>query len=244
MGGEIERICTDNELVISTWSPIHLRAKLKELYWKGGQNAASASAFFEDTLRYLYMPRLKTRDVLARAIQAGAISGDFFGTAYGQTDGKFEGFALGTSSVVFDDTLLLIEPEAARAYEEARRPKPQSGVPDSGATATGPGMGPDYPVPGDTPRGELAEPDGKPPVPPAAKAKSFFGAAEIPTATAKMRLVQIADEIVSVLASDPNANIRLTVEISAEFPEGASDSVKRAVSENARIIQLKAADWE
>jgi uncharacterized protein len=59
-----------------------------------------------------------------------------------------------------------------------------------------------------------------------------------------MRLVQLADEIVSVLASDPNANIRLTVEISAEFPAGASDTVKRAVSENARSLGLKTADWE
>jgi hypothetical protein len=34
-----------------------------------------------------------------------------------------------------------------------------------------------------------------------------------------MSCVQIADEIVSVLASDPNANIRLTIEISADFSE-------------------------
>jgi len=59
-----------------------------------------------------------------------------------------------------------------------------------------------------------------------------------------MRFVQIADEIVSVLTSDPNALVRLVVEISAEFPEGASDTVKRAVSENARSLELKNAAWE
>jgi hypothetical protein len=68
--------------------------------------------------------------------------------------------------------------------------------------------------------------------------------AEVPTATAKMRLVQIADEIVSVLCSDPNATVRLVVEIAADFPEGASDTVKRAVSENARSLAFKSADWE
>src|SRR5438552_3390443 len=46
VGGEIERVCTENELVISTWSPIHLRSKLKELYWKDGQNAAGVATFF------------------------------------------------------------------------------------------------------------------------------------------------------------------------------------------------------
>ncbi len=245
VGAEIERVCSDNELVISTWSPIHLRTKLKELYWKGGQSVASASAFFEDTLRYLYLPRLKSREVLAQAIRAGVASKDFFGTAYGQADGKFEGFAFGGGSVVFDDTLLLIEPDTARAYEEANRPNPQPADTGSGQPAmTGTGANIDYPVAGNGHAGSLQEAAAKPLVPTSAKAKSFFGAADIPPATAKMRLVQFADEIVSVLASDPNANIRLTIEIAAEFPEGASDTVKRAVSENARSLGLKTADWE
>jgi hypothetical protein len=59
-----------------------------------------------------------------------------------------------------------------------------------------------------------------------------------------MRLVQIADEIVAVLGSDPNASLKVTVEISAEYPNGASETIKRAVSENARSIGLKTADWE
>src|SRR6266566_4363886 len=59
VSSEIERACVDNELVITTWSPIHLRTKLEELYWKEGQASAKAMAFWEDTLRYLYLPRLK-----------------------------------------------------------------------------------------------------------------------------------------------------------------------------------------
>jgi predicted AAA+ superfamily ATPase len=62
-GSEFERVCVDNELVIATWSPIHLRTKLQELYWKDGKIAAGAMAFWEDSQRYLYLPRLKNRDV-------------------------------------------------------------------------------------------------------------------------------------------------------------------------------------
>lgn len=81
--------------------------------------------------------------------------------------------------------------------------------------------------------------------PPAtAKPTLFHGSAEIPAATAKMRLVQLADEIVSVLSSDPNASVRVVLEVSAEFPNGVTDSVKRAVSENANILELKGAEWE
>ena len=77
-------------------------------------------AFWEDTLRYLYLPRLKDRDVLAHAIQSGAKSRDFFGTAYGQSGEKFHRFQFGDASVQFDDTLLLIEPEAAKRYEASQ----------------------------------------------------------------------------------------------------------------------------
>ena len=86
LGSEIERVCVENELVIATWSPIHLRTKLKELYWKADKPAAGAMAFWEDTMRYLYLPRLKNRAVLEQAIVKGAATNDFFGTAYGQHD--------------------------------------------------------------------------------------------------------------------------------------------------------------
>jgi len=72
----------------------------------------------------------------------------------------------------------------------------------------------------------------------------IHGTVEVSPAAAKMRLVQIADEIVSVLGSDPNGSVKVVVEISAEFPDGAKDTIKRAVSENARTLGLKSADWE
>jgi hypothetical protein len=45
---------------------------------------------------------------------------------------------------------------------------------------------------------------------------------------------------------DPFAGgeVFVVVEMSAEFPEGATDQVKRAVSENAKSLNLKKADWE
>ena len=240
-GGEIERVCADNELVIVTWSPIHLRSKLKELYWKGGERTANASRFFEDTLRYLYMPRLKTREVLAQAIRAGAASKDFFGTAYGETDGKFEGFAFGGGDGVFDETLLLIEPEEAKAYDDSKR----SAATPASASATSGMAEASKPIQQSSanprPQSGFATTTSASSSP---KPKTFQGTADVPTATAKMRLVQIAEEIVSVLSSDPNATVRLVVEISADFPDGASDNVKRAVSENARSLGLKTVDWE
>ncbi len=72
-------------------------------------------AFWEDTQRYLYLPRLRNRDVLAQAIRSGAASRDFFGTAYGQTGDKFDGFHFGDGNVQVDDTLLADRTGGSRA---------------------------------------------------------------------------------------------------------------------------------
>lgn len=236
--GELERICRENELVIDAWSPIHLRAKLKELYWKADKPAVGAMAFWEDSLKYLYLPRLKSREVLASVIRTGAASQDFFGTAYGHSNGEYDGFQLGDGNVSFDDTLLLIEPEAARLYY-AERKKREAVVQPAGGTVAAPiqptgGTGvaePGHPIPGPGPVV-------------AAKPKSFHGSVEVNAALAKSKLNTIADEVIALLTSDPNAAVRITLEIAADFPDGASDTIKRGVSENANSLGFKSKEWE
>ncbi len=239
---EIERVCIENELIITTWSPVHLRNKLRELYWKPDRVAAGAMAFWDDTQRYLYLPRLKGRDVLGQAIVKGAGTRDFFATAYAQTGEAFEGFKFGDANIQFDDTLLLIAPEAGQAYETALAAKAAT-LPTPTAPSVPP---PGVPVPVQLGTGG-ALPAGTGTTPAVAvqsKARSFYGSAEVNAATAKMRLVQIAEEIIAVLASDPNAKVTVSVEINAEYPNGASDQIKRAVSENAGSLGFKTKTWE
>jgi len=235
-GAEIERVCQDNELVITVWSPIHLRTKLRELYWKPEKVAAGALAFWEDMQRYLYLPRLKNRDVLAQAVLKGAATKDFFGTAYAQIGDTFEGFKFGDSNIQFDDTLLLIEPEAAKRCEATFAAKtPQLPIVPGGTTVSPLPPGGDTTRPGiihDAPTGGRAN------------ARAFYGSAEVNAATAKMRLVQIAEEVISLLAADPQATVKVSVEITAEFPAGAKDETKRAVSENATSLGFKNKSWE
>jgi predicted AAA+ superfamily ATPase len=236
LGPEIERVCIDNVLVITTWSPIHLRDELKKLYWKADKPAFGAMAFWDDTTRYIYLPRLKSRSVLEQAIVKGAGSRDFFGTAYGQQEGKFDGFKLGDTNVQLDDTLLLIEPEAAKAYEAAHPPVAPPRPTPPGLTPPGPTL--HEPMqPGATPPG--SNPPGLTPKP-----RAFHGNIAINASTAKMRMVQVAEEIIAVLAEDPNAEVKVVVEIQVNFPSGVSDQTKRAVTENARTLNFNNADWE
>jgi uncharacterized protein len=229
LGAEMERVCIDNEWVIATWSPIHLRTKLKDLYWKDGKPAVKAADFWEDTLRYLYLPRLKDRGVIAQAMVKGAGTRDFFGTAYGEYEGKFDGFKFGDSNVQFDDTLLLIEPESAKAYEATHPSVVQPSITTQNQLFQE--TPPDCAAPRPTPAGAQA-------------ATTFHGSAGVASAAAKMRLVQIAEEIIAVLASDPKADVKVTVEISAHYPEGVASQIKRAVSENATSLGFKHKTWE
>jgi len=238
LGSEIERVCVENELVITTWSPIHLRTRLQELYWKADKPAIGALAFWEDTLRYLYLPRLKNPRVLEQAIVKGAASRDFFGTAYGQHEGTFDGFKLGEANIQLDDTLLLIEPATAQQYE-ADHVAPPASAPTPGGTAAPTLLYTTPPGPGTAP------PPFTPPTPGGApKAHAFIGTAEVHAATAKMRLLQITEEIISVLAGDAHATVKVSVEITADFPEGVSDHIKRAISENATSLGFKNKTWE
>ncbi len=93
-------------------------------------------AFWDDSQKYLYLPRLKSREVLASVVRAGAASKDFFGTAYGHTGGKFEGFQFGDGDISFNDTLLLIEPEAATQYAIEQKKQEVFGVDQFSPLAT------------------------------------------------------------------------------------------------------------
>ena len=59
-----------------------------------------------------------------------------------------------------------------------------------------------------------------------------------------MRLVQIAEEIIATLAADPNAEVKVRIEIEAIFASGAADQTKRSVSENAKTLNFGTAEWE
>jgi hypothetical protein len=238
--GELARVCRENELVIETWSPIHLRTKLKELYWKADKPAVRAMAFWEDALRYLYLPRLKSREVLAAVVRTGAATKDFFGTAYGLADGKYDGFHFGEGGASLDDALLLIEPEAARKYAAEQEIPIAAKSPGSGQSGATHSTGP-----GGTEGAEAGKKTGGAGMTVAAtKAKSFRGSVDVNPTLAKSRLLTIADEVLALLSSDPNATLRITLEIDAEFPDGASDTIKRAVSENATSLEFKTKDWE
>lgn len=234
--GELDRACKEG-LVVTTWAPVHLRTELQRFYWTASPHLPFGR-FWEDVQKYVYLPRLLSRDTLAGAVRAGATNRDFFGTAYAHSGSKYDGFAFGDGGgVTVDDSLLLIEPAAAREYAIAQKKLIEVKPPE---VAGGGGQNPD-------PDGGTTTGVGtgtKPPVLPTTKVRSFHGSVEVDAALAKSKLNSIAVDLIALLAADPNATVRVKVEIDADFPDGASENTKRSVSANAQHLGFKLNEWE
>jgi predicted AAA+ superfamily ATPase len=239
-GTELDRVCDENAFVIGAWAPIHLREKLKEFYWKPERPHATAAGFWEDSQRYLYLDRLKDKTVLAAAIRKGSETSDFFGTACGIAGDDYEGFQLGTGGAVLDDTTLLIEPSKAKEIAaEIAAEAAKKGEVKGGTTDPAPGGGTN---PGDPAGNGQATGDNKPT--PAAKPRVYHGSASVSPVLARNELDTIAQEVIELLAKDPTASVRVSIEITAEFADGASDAIKRAVTANADTLGFSTSHWE
>ncbi len=55
---------------------------------------------------------------------------------------------------------------------------------------------------------------------------------------------RIADEVLSHLATVPGARLRISMEIEAEMPDGASEDVQRTVSENSNQLKFDSHGFE
>jgi hypothetical protein len=79
---------------------------------------------------------------------------------------------------------------------------------------------------------------------PSKRFRVFKGAVGVSSTLAKSQLNKIAEEVIALLASDPNAMVNITLEIDAEFDRGVDDSIRRSVSENAGSLGFRTREWE
>jgi hypothetical protein len=92
--------------------------------WTANKLVAVVLMIWEQSIKDLYLRRLRSRDRFEQAIQQGVASEDFFGTALGEKEGRYEGFQLGVTHVQVDDSLLLLEPAAAKALSFCKSARP------------------------------------------------------------------------------------------------------------------------
>jgi predicted AAA+ superfamily ATPase len=265
---EIERVLKEHELLITEWSPIHLANMLKTWFWKDDANAITAMDAWQKTCCYLYLPRLKDDDTIRATIGAGVSSRDFFGCAYGKEGDRFQGFVYGEkTTVMFNDSLLLIEPKAAAGFaavlaaEEAARQAAAAAAAGTGSGAGGIAVsaGGGVVSSGSTGQaasgsGGFASSGGQVPGTGAsgstgskaagAKKKVFYGNVELDPVKAKLQFSDVAEEVLMLFTQRPDVKVKISIEIQAESSSGFDEGIQRAVKENCDQLKFKNRDFD
>jgi len=148
-----------------------------------------------------------------------------YAESYDEAAGRNRGLRGGQQVAVVDADSpdLVVKSEIARKQLDAET-RPEPTVPVDGPAPVAPGPGPS-PVP---------------PTPPeATKPKRHHGTVELDATRVGRDAGRIADEVISHLSGLVGANVKVTLEIEAEIPNGAPDNVVRTVTENARTLKFK-----
>lgn len=207
------------ELLITNWSPIHLKRALDEYLWADGRPHLGIRQLWDYFARYPYLARLKNHDVLLSTIRSGVVSRDFFGYATGiAEDGSYAGLTFGTPppGVYFDDSSVVVRREVAARQVTEPGPKPE-------------------PQP---------EPGPEPTQPTVTAPRRFYGTVQLDPLKITSSTGTIAEEVIQHLQSILGAEVEVTLEIEARVPDGIPDHVQRIIGENANTLKFEVFGFE
>jgi predicted AAA+ superfamily ATPase len=235
-----KRLRSDELLVTSLGSTI-LRKHLDEVpLWRGEHVALRQ--LVEDFARYLYLPRLAGPKVLVQAIHDGVAlltwQSDTFAYAESFDEGaaRYPGLRGGQLlSLSPDSSGVLVKPDVARQQLDAKAPTATGG-------GGGHGVGAQPGAPGASTREDAAAATGGATGP--ARPRRFHGTVALDPARVGRDASRIADEVIAHLAGQVGADVRVTLEIEATLPNGASDQIVRTVTENSRTLKFTSYGFE
>ena len=247
----IEDKLREEEWLGYEWSPIHLRKVLNDWYLKDGVTEVSALKVWQDSCRYLYLPRLVNDQVFRNAISQGVETEDYFGYASGKEGDRYLGFSFGRGSIApLDDSSLLIEREAAATYAEKQRQAQQSGGedPDSHTGTTGKtggtNTGTDGDSPNNSPSGLINGAGGAVNSGSSVVKTHFYGTAALDPVKAKMDFATLMDEVVQHFTAQLGVDVTISVEIEATKKAGFDESLQRTIKENCNVLRFSSSEFE
>ena len=232
----------NDELLVTSLAGTRLRMELDRIpLWRGDH--VSVRQLLDDFARYLYLPRIREPAVLLEAIRNGLSlmtwEQDSFAYAdsYDEGAGRYRGLHHGPRALVSDgDPGLIVRPEVARRQMDSEVLTAQTDREETGAgnvQRPGEQMGMHEPA-----SEEVAASTEQP------KAKRYHGSVKLDPARVGRDASQIADEVIAHLAGLVGADVRLTLEVEADIPDGAPDHVVRTVTENSRSLKFDDSGFE
>ncbi|NWH05012.1 ATP-binding protein [Desulfobacter latus] len=244
----IESTLTEEEWLISQWSPIHLKGLLDQWYFKEDQQAINALKVWQDSCNYLYFPRLLNDGVFKDALKKGLESTAYFGFASGKEGDDYLDFCFGDGAgadITLDDHCVIISSDAAQVYQKHITASSDADTDGTGATDidTDSGDGGQVdPKPTESKRttsdGGRLDPD------PSVQLKQFYGMVDLDPVKAKIDFATIVDEVIQQFTSKHDVNVSISIEVQAESPKGFDEGLQRTIKENCTILKFKNAEFE
>lgn len=214
-----------DEILITSLAGSRLKMELDRVpLWRGSH--VHVKQLVEDFARYIYLPRLKSPEVVLKAIQDGIKLLDWhqdgfaYADSYDEDGERYRGLRIMELIELPDsDALgLVVKPDVAQKQLDERDPPP-----------TDPPVDPPPPGPG----------PGPPPPPPERQPKRFHGRVSLDAARVGRDASRIAEEVIAHLTGQVGADLSVVLEIEAVIPDGAPDHVVRTVTENARVLKFE-----
>ncbi len=214
----------NEELLFTVFDGTRLRMELDRIpLWRGDH--VSVKQVVEDFAKYPYLPRLKDRDVLIHAIRSGVERITWeenfaYASAYDEEANRYLGLVAGEMGTILEDSKsVLVKPEVAKKQLGIPKPPPPPPPPGPGGDGEGGGTEP--------------EPE---PIP---LQKRFHGTVQLDALRLARDAEKIAEEIVQHFNALHECCVEVTLEIHANIPDGATDSLVRTVTENCNTLKFK-----
>jgi hypothetical protein len=232
-----KKLRTD-EFLLTAFAATRLRLELDRIpLWRGDHVAIRQ--LIDDFARYLYLPRLKAPQVLLDAISDGVAllfwekDSFAFADSFDECSQRYVGLRAGQVVRLNDieSPGVLVKSEIAHHQIDAESKRTESSntdFPDSKTLVRGNNKTEGNDIPEGSARTTASRP----------KPKRFHGTSRLDPNRVGHDAGKIAMEVISHLAGLVGSSVTVTIEIEAEIPDGAPDSVVRIVTENARTLKF------
>jgi predicted AAA+ superfamily ATPase len=265
LSGNASRKLKLEGMLVTQYAGTLLRGELDRIpLWRG--NHVSVKQLAEDFARYIYLPRLKSSEVLLDAICSGVADlrwqqdtfayADSFDEArqryLGLKAGEHVPAALNATSVLVKpevaaaqfaaDAVALAAMRATPAASYAEPPASDVAVSERGGAAilepTGTAAAPTLSPATAVPGQGARVPTGEP------QYRRFYGSVKINPRMMAGDAGKIMEEVVKHLTTLYGASVQVTLEIQATMPGGAPEGIRRTVEENCRTLRFEGFGFE
>lgn len=231
-----------SETLITKWAPALLLMELNNVLWKD-TDCIQIKKLWEYLCTYCYLPRLAKYSVLEDAIRTGLNSQEYFALAAGYTGDRYVELRYNQFVDCINTSDLLVKLDPARKQLLAEKSAPAVVVQPTQTAQGGEqptlfNLPPDAPI---DPTVTLHQPPTAQPaaVPAPPKNTRFYMTAELDTTRINRDVQRLVEEVITHLLSADGCKVSVTLDVTADAPDGLSTPIVRTVMENCKTLKVK-----